>query len=191
MAIFCLATSIKDLKERLGKHRRRLHARSASRSSRGPQGARRDDRAAARRDRAESRADAREQSGVHPRRPVREHRARLQLGDGHADRAEARRLRRDRSGLRRRPRRGEVRRHQVPQGGAQAFVRGDRRDGARAQVPRRRARSPKWARRISPRWRRASPNLERHIHNVRNHYGLPRVVAINSSRRGHGRRNRA
>ena len=29
------------------------------------------------------------------------------------------------------------------------------------------------------RWRRASVNLERHIDNVRNHYGLPCVVAIN------------
>ena len=53
----------------------------------------------------------------HPRRPVRQHRARLQLRARDADRAEARRLRRHRGGLRRRPRRREVRRHQVPQGG--------------------------------------------------------------------------
>ena len=120
MAIFCLATSLADLKERLGnivvgytrEQKPILRAR--------PEGARRDDGAAARRAGAQPGADAREQPGVHPRRPVRQHRARLQLGDRHPDRAQARRLRRDRGRLRRRPGRREVRRHQVPQGGAAA-----------------------------------------------------------------------
>ncbi len=116
MAIFCLATSIKDLKERLGKivvgYTREQKPILATRS----EGPRRDDGAAEGRARAEPRADAREQSpAFDPRRPVRQHRARLQLGDRHADGAEARRLRRHRGGLRRRPGRREVHRHQVPQ----------------------------------------------------------------------------
>ena len=54
--------------------------------------------------------------GVHSRRAVRQHRARLQLGDRHEQRAQARRLRGHRGGLRRRSGRGEILRHQVPQG---------------------------------------------------------------------------
>ena len=84
MAIFCLATSLKDLKERLGKivvgytrEQKPILARDIKR-------ARRDDRAAAGCAGAEPGADAREQSRVHSRRPVREHRARLQFGDGDA-----------------------------------------------------------------------------------------------------------
>ena len=49
------------------------------------------------------------------------------------DRAQARRLRGDGSGLRRRPRRGEIPRHQVPQGGAQARLRRHRRHHPRAE----------------------------------------------------------
>ena len=96
-------------------HRRRLHARPEAGDAQRPQGARRDDRAAEGRARAQPGADAGEQSGVHPRRPVRQHRARLQLGDRDPGRAQARRLRGDRGRLRRRPRRREVPRHQVPQ----------------------------------------------------------------------------
>ena len=95
--------------------RRRLHARPEADPRARPEGARRDDGAAQGRARAQPGADAREQPGVHPRRPVRQHRARLQLGDRHADGAQARRLRRHRGRLRRRPGRGEVHRHQVPQ----------------------------------------------------------------------------
>ena len=61
--------------------------------------------------------------GLHPRRPLRQHRAWLQLGAGHHHRAQARRLCGDRSRLRRRPRRREVPRHQVPQGRARARLR--------------------------------------------------------------------
>ena len=118
MAIFCLATSLDDLKKRLGnivvgytRDQKPVRARDL-------QGARRDDGAAEGRACAQPGADAREQPGLHPRRPVRQHRARLQLGDRHAERAQARRLRGHRGGLRRRPRRREVPRHQVPQDAA-------------------------------------------------------------------------
>ena len=84
MAIFCLATSLEDLKERLGNivvgyTREQKPVRAAR-----PEGARRDDGAAEGRAAAEPGADAGEQPGVHPRRAVRQHRARLQLGDRHA-----------------------------------------------------------------------------------------------------------
>ena len=140
MAIFCLATSLKDLKNRLGNIVVGYTRDQKPVLAQGPQGARRDDGAAEGRAQAQPRADAREQPRVHPRRPVRQHRARLQLGDRDQDRAQARRLRRHRSGLRRRPRRREVRRHQVPQVGPAARRGGDRRDDARAEVPRRRRR---------------------------------------------------
>ena len=64
--------------------RRWLHARQDAHPGARHPGARRDDCAVARRARAEPGADAREQSRVHPWRPVREHRARLQFGDGDA-----------------------------------------------------------------------------------------------------------
>ena len=107
--------SLKDLKKRLGNIVVGYTRDQKPVLAQGPEGARRDDRAAEGRAAAEPGADAGEQPGVHPRRPVRQHRARLQLGDRDADRAQARRLRRDRGRLRRRPRRREVHRHQVPQ----------------------------------------------------------------------------
>src|SRR5947199_64528 len=79
----------------------------------GPQGERRDDGVAQRGDRAESRADAGRHARLHSRWPVRQHRAWLQLCGRDHDRTEARRLCGDRSGLWRRPRHGEVSRHQV------------------------------------------------------------------------------
>ncbi len=86
MAILCLATSLADLKERLGNivvgYTRDAEAGPRAR----PEGARRDDGAAARGAEAEPGADAGEQPGLHPRRPVRQHRARLQLGARHAAR---------------------------------------------------------------------------------------------------------
>ena len=48
MAIFCLATSLEDLKDAPRQHRRRLHARPEAGPRARPQGARRDDGAAAR-----------------------------------------------------------------------------------------------------------------------------------------------
>ena len=102
------------------------------------QGRRRDGGAAEGRDQAQSGADARAQSRLHPWRPLRQHRAWLQLGDGDQAGAEARRLCRDRGRLRRRSGRREILRHQMPQGRAEARRRGGRRDGARAQIPWRR-----------------------------------------------------
>ena len=87
MAILCLAMDLKDLERRLGnivvgytRDRKPVHGRR-------PQGRRRHDRAAQGRADAEPGADAGEQPGLHPRRPVRQHRARLQLGARHQDRA--------------------------------------------------------------------------------------------------------
>ena len=71
--------------------------------------------------------------------PVRQHRPRLQLGAGHPAGAQARRHLPHRGGLRHRPGRREVLRHQVPARGAQARRGHDRGHRAGAQVPRRRA----------------------------------------------------
>ncbi|MCK7479201.1 MAG: formate--tetrahydrofolate ligase [Candidatus Moduliflexus flocculans] len=76
-------TTSQDLKERARPHRRRPTTCdgkpvTAARPRR-PHGAM--TRAAQGRDQAEPRADARGQPGLHPRRPVRQHRARLQLRD--------------------------------------------------------------------------------------------------------------
>ena len=138
MAILCLATDLEDLEKRLGdiivayrRDRRPVHARDLK-----ADGAMTVLLSAG--DPAEPGADAREQPGLRPRRPVRQHRPRLQLGDGDEDGAEARRLRGDRGRLRRRPRGREVLRHQVPQGRPEARRGGDRRDGPRAEDERRR-----------------------------------------------------
>ena len=120
MAILCLANDLKDLEKRLGDiivaYRRDKSAGLCPR----PQGGRRDGGAAQGRHAAEPGADAGEQSGLRAWRPVRQHRAWLQLGGRHHDGAEARRLCGDRSRLRRRSRRGEILRHQMPQGRAEA-----------------------------------------------------------------------
>ena len=104
MAILCMADSLPDLKRRLGDvvvaHTRDKQPVTA----RDLQADGRDDGDPARRPRAQPRADPRADPGVHPRRPVREHRPRLQLGHGHAGRPQARRLGRHRGGLRCRPR---------------------------------------------------------------------------------------
>ena len=179
MAIFCLATDLHDLKERLGdivvgytRDQQPVHARDLD--AHGAMTA-----AAARRAGAEPGADAREHAGIRARRPVRQHRARLQLVPRDQRRPAPRRLRRDRGRVRRRPRRGEVRRHPVPHDGpaprrrrivatvrAMKFHGGV--DGRRpAERERRRARAA------------ASSNLERHLATVRGTFGLPAVVAIN------------
>ena len=110
------------------------------------QGRRRDDGAAEGRDAAEPRADAGEQPGLRAWRPVRQHRAWLQLGHRDQDRAEAGRVCGDRSRLRRRPWRREVLRHQVPQGRAEARGCGDRGHGARDEDERRRGEGRPWRR---------------------------------------------
>ena len=99
----------------------------------GPEGRRRDGGAAEGRAGAQPGADAGRLAGACAWRPVRQHRARLQLGDGDAARPEAGRRGGDRGRLRRRPRRGEVHRHQVPLGRPEAVLRGGGGDGARAE----------------------------------------------------------
>ena len=133
MAIFCLAKDLDDLKTRLGniivaytRDRKPVRARDLK-------APRRHDGAAEGSDRAEPGADAGRHARLHPWRPVRQYRAWLQLGVGDHHGAEARRLCRDRSRLRRRSRRGEIPRHQVPQGRPEAGLRRDRRDHPRAQ----------------------------------------------------------
>ena len=80
MAIFCLARSLADLKERLGNivvgyTRDLTPIRARDLKAQGAMTVLLQGGAE-----AESGADAGEQSGLHPRRPVRQHRARLQLG---------------------------------------------------------------------------------------------------------------
>jgi len=67
-----------------------VYQRKQTRSRAGPDRPRRDDRAPQGRAGAEPGADAGEQPGVHPRRPFRQYRARLQFGDRHQERAQAR-----------------------------------------------------------------------------------------------------
>ena len=115
MAIFCLAKDLEDLKTRLGNiivayTRDRKPVRAGDLKAHGADGGAAEGRAV-----AQPGADAGRHARLHPWRPVRQHRARLQLGAGHDDGAQARRLRGDRSRLRRRSRRREVHRHQVPQ----------------------------------------------------------------------------
>ena len=94
-------------------------------------------------------------------------------------RAEARRLRRHRGGLRERPRLPEVLRHRVPDRRVRAERGGARDHGARDEVARRQAVQGPGAAKTSTRSRRGADNLAAHIQIVRQ-YGLPCVVAINS-----------
>ena len=118
MAILCLVDLDRRSRAPHRPDRRRLQEGQDPGPRQGPQGAGRHGRAAEGRAAAQPRADAGEQPGLRAWRPLRQHRAWLQLGDGHPGRAQARRLRGDRSRLRRRPRCREVLRHQVPQGRA-------------------------------------------------------------------------
>ena len=133
------------------RHRHRLSPRQERGDGARPEGRRRDDRAPDEGDAAEPRADDGEQSRLHPRRAVRQHRAWLQFGDGDEDGAETRRLCGDRSRLRRRPRRGEILRHQMPRGRAEPLGRRHRRDRARAQDAWRRRQATRCRRRTSRR----------------------------------------
>ena len=115
MAIFCLTESWADLKRRIGDIVIGYTRGTQPVTARDLGAARRDGGPAARRARAQPRADPRGRARLRARRPVRQHRPRVQLGDGHPRRPAAGRHRRHRGRVRRRPRRGEVRRHQVPQ----------------------------------------------------------------------------
>ena len=158
MAVFCLAARLDDLEARLSRmivaYTRAKAPVTAARS----QGGRRDDRAAARRRcspiscrrwRAIRRWSMAGRSPISRMAAIRSSRRApaLKLADYVVTEA----------GFRRRSRRGEVLRHQVPAGRPQTGRLRRRRDRARAQdstaaSPRRRS-APK----ISPRWRRASP----------------------------------
>ena len=178
MAIFCLTESWADLKRRIGdivigytRTKQPVTARDL--------GARRDGAAAARRTRTQPGADPRARAGVRARRPVRQHRARLQLGDGDPGRPAAGRHRGHRGRVRCRPRRREVRGHQVPQVRPASRRRGGGRDGARAEVPRRRASRPSSGRENLAAVEAGMVNLRRHLDNIRKVYGIPCVVAVN------------
>ena len=93
--------------------RRRGRPRGKAGHGRGSEGRRRHDRDHEGRDQAEPGADARGTARADPRRAVRQHRAREQLDHRGPGRAEARRLRRDRGGVRERPRVPEVLRHRL------------------------------------------------------------------------------
>ena len=119
-------------------HHRRPHPRPEAGHRRRAQGRRRHDAAAQGCDPAEPGADPRGRTGAGARRAVRQHRPRLQLDRRHPARPVAGRHRAHRGGLRRRPGRGEVLRHQVPLRRAQARGRRRGRHGPRAQDARRR-----------------------------------------------------
>ena len=93
---------------------RRLHVGGRAGHRRAAEGGRRDDRPPQGRDQAEPRPDARGPAGVHPLRPVREHRPRQLLARRRPRRAEARRLRRHRVRLRLGHGDGEAPRHRLP-----------------------------------------------------------------------------
>ena len=97
---------------------------------------------------------------------------------GNDDRAEARRLRGDRSRLRRRPRRREVPRHQVPQGRPEAGLRrSSSPPSARSRctaASRRKTSRRKTSRRSKPAWRTCSATSR-----TCKKFGLPAVVSIN------------
>ncbi len=138
MAIFCLAKNLEDLKERLSKivigyTRDRKPVRAGDVKGHGPMTALLKDALV-----AQPSADAGGHARLHPWWPLRQYRAWLQLGARHHHRAQAHRLRCDRSGLRRRPRRREIPRHQVPQDRLGARLRGAGRHHPRAQDARRR-----------------------------------------------------
>ena len=114
MAILGLATSLKDLRERLGRITFGYSNDGQAADGRRHRRRRRHDGAPQGRHQAEPHADARGQRRAHPRRPVRQHRPGQQLDHRRQGRHEARRLRRHRERLRRRPRRREVHGHHLP-----------------------------------------------------------------------------
>ena len=142
MAILCLASDLEDLKKRFGDILVAYSYDGKPVYARDLQGRGRDGRADEGRDQAQSGADARGHALPDARRPVRQHRARLQQRAGDRPRAQAGGHRHHRGGLRRGPRRGEVHGHQVPQGRPCARLHRAGRDRARAQVQRRRCPRP-------------------------------------------------
>jgi formyltetrahydrofolate synthetase len=186
MAIFCLATSVQDLKQRLGNivvgyTREEKPVRARDLKADGAMTVLLKDAI-----KPNLVQTLENNPAIHPRRPVRQHRARLQFGDCHPGCVQAGRLRRHRSRLRRGPGRREVHRHQVPQVGPETRRGGDRRHRPCAEVPRRRGRQgtqqgePGRAgeRRCQPR----APRQQR-----RNHTGCPASSRSTASPRHPGR----
>ena len=114
MAILAVARDLQDLRQRIGRITAAHSTRRRAGDRRGPRRRRGDDRAAQGRDQAEPDPDARGAAVPDARRPVREHRARQLVADRRPDRAEARRLRGHRVGIRLRHGHGEVHRHRLP-----------------------------------------------------------------------------
>ena len=126
MAIFCLATSLEDLTSRIGNiivgyTRDRTPVRANQLKAHEAMAVLLKDALMA----PNLVQTLREQSGLRAWRTVRQYRPRLQLGDRHPDRPETGRLCCHRSGFRRRSGRGEILRHQMPQGRPQTRC-GDR-----------------------------------------------------------------
>ena len=82
MVILALSTSLRDLRERLGRIVVGLHAGGAAGDGGGPQGRGRDGGHAQGRHQAEPAADHREHAGPRPHRALRQHRHRQLLGRG-------------------------------------------------------------------------------------------------------------
>ena len=113
--------------------RHRLHPRPQAGARERRQGAGCHDRAAQGCALAQLGADPGRHARLHPWRPVRQYRAWLQLGAGDHHGAQACRLCRHRGRVRRRSRRREVHRHQVPQGRDRARLRRAGRHHPRAE----------------------------------------------------------
>ncbi len=118
MAVFCLSESLTELKERLGRiivayTRERKPITAADLKAHGAMSALL--KHAIKPNLVQTLEN---NPALDPRRPVRQHRPRLQQRAGHEALDAALRVYRDRGRLRRRPRRGEVHEHQVPQGRA-------------------------------------------------------------------------
>lgn len=136
MAVFCLASSLKDLKKRLSAIvvGYTYDGKPVTAGDLKAQGAM---AALKRRVKAESRSDARRNSRVRSRRTVRQHSARLQLRACDESRSRHSRLRGYGSGVWRGSRRGKVFRHKMQTCGVKAFRGRSRGDGARAENARR------------------------------------------------------
>ena len=177
MAIFCLSESIAELRERLGRiivayTRDRQPVTAADLKAHGAMTV-----LLERRPEAEPGADAGGQPGLHPRRPLRQHRPRLQQRAGHQTGHAAFGIHGHRGRLRRRPGGGEVHEHQVPQGRHHpdavvivATVRALKHHGG---VPFKELHKPN-----VEALDKGVENLKKHIENI-HRFGLPVVVAIN------------
>ena len=140
MGLVAVARDLADLRERLGRDHGRPDVRGRAGDGGAARGGGLDGRAAQGRDQAEPRADARGAACVRALRPLREHRARQQLARRRPGRAQARRVRDHRVGLRLGHGHGEVLRHHLPHRRPAAERGRARREREGAQASRRLAR---------------------------------------------------